>query len=283
VTWPKKIASVKIVLNRARFDSDPLILADTALYSPPPFLIGSEIMMNWSKLVAIGIFLGMAGCQPGEQSGGTDNSARDTAADSPIVGEAAEASYNMGFMVARDIKENFAGQLDEKAFIEGMSDLFSGQEHADMEARTQKTMAFVQRIRQDTMLAQGQENLAAGETFLTENGAREGVVTTDSGLQYEVLVAGDGEKPTIEDAVTTHYHGTLISGEVFDSSVDRGQPASFPVGGVISGWTEALQLMPVGSKWRLYVPAGLAYGPQPRGSIPPNSTLIFDVELLQID
>ncbi len=240
-------------------------------------------MMNWSTLVATGIFLGLAGCQPGEQNGGAENSERDAPVDAPIVGEAAEASYNMGFMVARDIKENFAGNLDEKAFIGGMSDFFSGQEHADMEARTQKTMAYVQRIRQEAVLAQGQENLVAGEAFLAENGARDGVVTTDSGLQYEVLVAGDGEKPTIEDSVTTHYHGTLISGEVFDSSVDRGQPATFPVGGVISGWTEALQLMPVGSKWRLYVPAGLAYGPQPRGSIPPNSTLIFDVELLQID
>ncbi len=224
----------------------------------------------------------MAGCQPGEQNGGAETAAPDAASDSPIVGEAAEASYNMGFMVARDIQENFAGNLDEKAFIGGMSDFFSGHEHADMEARTQKTMAYVQRIRQEAVLAQGQENLAAGEAFVAENGAREGVITTDSGLQYEILVAGDGAKPTMEDTVTTHYHGTLINGEVFDSSVDRGQPASFPVGGVISGWTEALQLMPVGSKWRLYVPAALAYGPQQRGSIPPNSTLIFDVELLEI-
>jgi FKBP-type peptidyl-prolyl cis-trans isomerase FklB len=108
------------------------------------------------------------------------------------------------------------------------------------------------------------------------------VTTTESGLQYEVIVAGDGAMPTLSDTVTTHYHGTLIDGEVFDSSVDRGEPASFPVNGVISGWTEALQLMPVGSKWRLYVPADLAYGPQQRGSIPANSTLIFEVELLEI-
>ena len=143
-------------------------------------------------------------------------------------------------------------------------------------------MTYVQGVQQAAALAEGQENLAAGEAFLAENGAREGVTTTESGLQYEVIVAGDGEMPTLNDTVTTHYHGTLIDGEVFDSSVDRGEPASFPVSGVISGWTEALQLMPVGSKWRLFVPAGLAYGSQQRGSIPANSTLIFDVELLEI-
>ena len=140
----------------------------------------------------------------------------------------------------------------------------------------------MQEIQQAAALVEGQENLAAGEAFLAENGAREGVTTTESGLQYEVIVAGDGEMPTLNDTVTTHYHGTLIDGEVFDSSVDRGDPSSFPVSGVISGWTEALQLMPVGSKWRLFVPADLAYGSQQRGSIPANSTLIFDVELLEI-
>ena len=147
----------------------------------------------------------------------------------------------------------------------------------------QQAMTYVRKLQHEAALVEGEQNKAAGEAFLAENGERDGVVTTESGLQYEVLVPGDGEKPTLDDTVTTHYHGTLIDGEIFDSSVDRGQPASFPVGGVISGWTEALQLMPVGSKWRLYVPAELAYGPQQRGSIPPNSTLIFDVELLEIN
>lgn len=124
---------------------------------------------------------------------------------------------------------------------------------------------------------------AEGEAFLAENAKKEGIVVTDSGLQYEILQAGDGEKPTAESVVSTHYHGTLIDGTVFDSSVERGQPAEFPVNRVIAGWTEALQMMPKGSKWRLYVPQDLAYGAQGSGAkIAPYSTLIFDVDLIDI-
>ena len=125
---------------------------------------------------------------------------------------------------------------------------------------------------------------AAGEglAFLAENAKRDGITTLASGLQFEVLTAGEGAKPTREDQVRTHYHGTLIDGTVFDSSYERGQPAEFPVGGVIAGWTEALQLMNAGSKWRLYVPSELAYGAQGVGSIPPHSVLVFDVELLDV-
>ena len=122
----------------------------------------------------------------------------------------------------------------------------------------------------------------AGSAFLAENGRREGVVSTASGLQYEVLVSGDGESPGPTDIVTTHYHGTFVDGSVFDSSVERGVPASFPVNRVISAWTEALQLMKIGDKWRLYCPPGLAYGPRGRSGIPPSSTLIFEVELLAV-
>ena len=122
-----------------------------------------------------------------------------------------------------------------------------------------------------------------GDTFLTDNAAREGVITTDSGLQYEVLASGEGEIPTAASTVRTHYHGTLIDGTVFDSSYDRGEPTEFPVGGVIAGWTEALQMMTVGSKWRLTVPYELAYGEQGAGGvIGPFATLIFDIELLDI-
>ena len=123
-----------------------------------------------------------------------------------------------------------------------------------------------------------------GANYLQENAKREGVTTLPSGLQYEVINDGTGPMPTIEDNVTTHYHGTLIDGTVFDSSVDRGEPASFPVGGVIKGWTEALQLMSVGSKWKLYVPYDLAYGERGAGAqIGPYSTLIFEVELISIN
>jgi FKBP-type peptidyl-prolyl cis-trans isomerase len=125
------------------------------------------------------------------------------------------------------------------------------------------------------------DNLKAGESFLAENGKRETVVSLPSGLQYEIIKQGEGPKPLATNTVTCHYHGTTIKGEVFDSSVRRGQPASFPLNAVIKGWTEALQLMPVGSKWKLFIPPQLAYGN--RGvsrEIGPNSTLIFEVELL---
>jgi len=126
-------------------------------------------------------------------------------------------------------------------------------------------------------------NLQAGMDFLAENGQREGVVTLDSGLQYEIMKTGEGAKPGPTQTVTCHYHGTVIDGRVFDSSVKRGQPASFPLNRVIAGWTEALQLMPIGSKWRLFLPPNLAYGDREvSAEIGPNSTLIFEVELLAI-
>ena len=136
-----------------------------------------------------------------------------------------------------------------------------------------KLKAFMQQKEND--------NLQAGQDFLAENGKRENVFTLPSGLQYEIIKQGDGPKPLASNTVTCHYHGTTIKGEIFDSSVRRGQPASFPLNAVIKGWTEALQLMPVGSKWKLYIPPHLAYGN--RGvsrEIGPNSTLIFEVELL---
>ena len=129
----------------------------------------------------------------------------------------------------------------------------------------------------------GESNLKEGQQFLAENKTKDGVVELPSGLQYKVLTAGEGAKPTLDDTVTCDYRGTLISGQVFDSSYDRGQPASFPVKGVIKGWTEALQLMPVGSKWQLFIPPDLAYGSRGAGGdIGPNATLIFEVELHSI-
>ena len=138
---------------------------------------------------------------------------------------------------------------------------------------TDKLRSFMQQKEND--------NLKAGETFLAENGKRENVVTLPGGLQYEIIKQGDGPKPSASNTVTCHYHGTTIKGEVFDSSVKRGQPASFPLNAVIRGWTEALQLMPVGSKWKLFIPPQLAYGNRTVSrEIGPNSTLIFEVELI---
>jgi len=136
---------------------------------------------------------------------------------------------------------------------------------------------------EESLKSQNSESLAAGDAFMAENAAREEVVSLPSGLQYEILREGSGAVPTESDRVRVHYHGTLIDGTVFDSSVERGEPATFGVTQVIAGWTEALQLMPVGSKWRLYVPYDLAYGSQDRGEIKPFSNLIFDVELLGIE
>ncbi|MBQ2291007.1 MAG: FKBP-type peptidyl-prolyl cis-trans isomerase [Paludibacteraceae bacterium] len=136
---------------------------------------------------------------------------------------------------------------------------------------------------QTLMSIQYGDSKKEGEDFLAENTKKEGVITTESGLQYEVIKMGDGKKPTANDNVKVHYHGTLIDGTVFDSSVERGEPIVFGLNQVISGWTEALQLMPVGSKFKLYIPSDLAYGAQQAGQIPPYSTLIFEVELLGIE
>jgi len=140
----------------------------------------------------------------------------------------------------------------------------------------------MQRLQQAKMASQYGANKTAGEKFLAENKAKAGVTTTASGLQYEVIKKGTGEMPTESAQVKVHYHGTLIDGTVFDSSVDRGEPATFGVNQVIKGWTEALQLMPVGSKYKLYIPQELAYGPAEQGNIKPYSALVFEVELIEV-
>ena len=142
---------------------------------------------------------------------------------------------------------------------------------------------LLDRPMQEKQAQQAKAQSKIGEIFLAENAKKDGITVTESGLQYEIITTGTGTKPTAQSRVKTHYHGTLIDGTVFDSSVQRGEPIDFPVGGVIAGWTEALQLMPVGSKWRLYIPHNLAYGERGAGpTIAPYSALIFDVELLDI-
>jgi FKBP-type peptidyl-prolyl cis-trans isomerase FklB len=152
-----------------------------------------------------------------------------------------------------------------------------------IQSEVEKAQSADQIRQEEELKTQNQESIAAGDAFMAENAKKEGVVTLPSGLQYEIIRAGNGAIPAETDQVKVHYHGTLIDGTVFDSSVDRGEPATFGVTQVIAGWTEALQLMPVGSKWRLYVPYNLAYGATDRGAIKPFSNLIFDVELLGIE
>lgn len=153
----------------------------------------------------------------------------------------------------------------------------------ELSKQVQAAQQEAQKKQQEANKVLGEKNRKEGDAFLADNKSKEGVVALPSGLQYKILKTGDGPKPTAADTVTCNYRGTLIDGKEFDSSYKRGQPASFPVGGVIKGWTEALQLMPVGSKWQLFIPADLAYGDRQAGpDITPGSTLIFEVELLSI-
>ncbi|MCC5451172.1 FKBP-type peptidyl-prolyl cis-trans isomerase [Rheinheimera sp. UJ51] len=193
------------------------------------------------------------------------------------------ASYGIGLQMGQQLADRPFDGLDITAVAAGLAAAYN--EEAPEVTEDQVRAAFT--VISERMQAVEQEKAAAlaeaGEVFLTENAKRAEVTTTASGLQYEVLVAAEGEKPTAASTVRTHYHGTLIDGTVFDSSYQRGEPAEFPVSGVIAGWTEALQMMAVGSKLRLYVPHNLAYGERGAGNaIAPFSTLIFDVELLAI-
>ena len=194
----------------------------------------------------------------------------------------ARVSYGIGRQLGDQLRDNPPPGASLEAIVAGLRDAFHGQpSQVDPEALN-ASFRVIREIMQAEAAAKAEKAAAAGRDYLVENAKREGVTVLESGLQYEVLVAGEGAKPSREDHVRTHYHGTLIDGTVFDSSYDRGQPAEFPAGGVIAGWVEALQLMNTGSKWRLHVPSELAYGAQGVGSIPPHSVLVFDVELLDI-
>lgn len=194
-----------------------------------------------------------------------------------------KASDSLGYTLAENVTQNFTTGVNVAAFIEGVEDKFADKALAISEEEASAALQVLAQKQQSAMNANAAENLAAGLAFLEQNGTREGVTSLPSGLQYEILNAAEGAKPTATDTVTTHYHGTLLDGTVFDSSYEHDQPASFPLNGVIAGWTEALQLMAVGAKWRLYLPPVLAYGARGQRSIPANSTLIFDVELLEIN
>ncbi|MCB0496258.1 MAG: FKBP-type peptidyl-prolyl cis-trans isomerase [Cyclobacteriaceae bacterium] len=192
-----------------------------------------------------------------------------------------KVSYSLGVSIARNLVSQGLTELNIKEFSEALNDVFGKQK---TKIDDQEVINILNTYFAELQAKKHAGAKADGEAFLKANKEKEGVVTLPSGLQYQVLTEGSGEKPTLSSNVTTHYHGTTIDGNVFDSSVQRGQPASFPVSGVIKGWTEALQLMPVGSKWRLFIPSELAYGERGAGdAIGPHSTLIFDVELLGID
>ena len=193
--------------------------------------------------------------------------------------------YSMGANVGKNLNDQqIFDSIGLNSFIAGLLDAVAGTVQLSDEELLAAIQLYQQRA-QERAAAALSDNLTASEEFLRQNADKEGVVSLDSGLQYLILASGpaDGASPEVDEAVLAHYHGTLTDGTVFDSSVDRGEPAQFGLSQVISGWTEALQLMKVGDKWRLFIPPAMAYGTSsPTPAIPPNSALIFDVELLEI-
>ncbi len=196
-------------------------------------------------------------------------------------------SYALGLSMGNNFRASGIQEINVEDFADGVAAVFYGSEpkmtYDEAKAEIQKFFTALEEKQRAEAAKMADVNEAAGKKFLEENGKRVEVKTTASGLQYEVIKEGDGEQPTAQDQVEVHYTGKLIDGTVFDSSVERGMPATFGVTQVIPGWVEALQLMKAGSKWRLFIPSQLAYGPQGAGGvIGPNATLIFDVELLKV-
>ena len=208
-------------------------------------------------------------------------SIKSTMSAQKLTNEIDSVSYSLGVNIGENLKTQFP-DINLKNFELAIKDVLDNQKEPKISgADAQKV---IQNYFQKQQAKASESVIEEGKKFLTENSKKDGVITLESGLQYEIIKSGEGAKPTINDQVTTHYHGTLLDGTVFDSSVERGQPATFPVSGVIKGWTEALQLMTVGSKWKLFVPYDLAYGERGAGpKIGPYTTLIFEVELISIN
>jgi FKBP-type peptidyl-prolyl cis-trans isomerase FklB len=198
-----------------------------------------------------------------------------------------KASYAIGLNIGKSMKKD-AVDVDPAILLRGLKDGLADSKPLLTDDEARASMVALQtdlrKKQEEKMLVQGDANKKAGEAFLAENKTRDGVVTLQSGLQYKILTEGTGPKPTATDTVVCNYKGTLLDNTEFDSSYKRGQPATFPLSNVINGWKEALQLMPVGSKWQLFIPSDLAYGARggPGGGIGPNATLVFEVELMSI-
>ncbi|WP_116367661.1 FKBP-type peptidyl-prolyl cis-trans isomerase [Parahaliea mediterranea] len=239
-------------------------------------------MKKYALPLAVVAAIGLTACNEKAETPAAETAAAEIKLESTQQRLSYGIAYGLGKRMSAD-----AVPLDVDAFTAGLRDAMEGKEgrmtNEEIQAEMQAYQQRMQAEAEAAQAAQAEANASASAAFLEENGARDGVVTTESGLQYEVLEAGDGEKPGADDVVDVNYRGTLIDGTEFDSSYKRGESVQFGVGQVISGWTEALQLMPVGSKWKLYIPAELAYGAGGAGGmIGPNAALVFEVELLDI-
>jgi len=220
----------------------------------------------------------------------TTAAAKSTAAPAALTTKKDKFSYALGMNIGNGLGQNLKKQsveVDWNLVAQGMKDAAAGSKTRLTTEEAKAVLTEVQneigKQQQEKMQAAGAKNKSEGEAFLAANKSKEGVVTLPSGLQYKIMTQGTGPKPKADDTVKCNYRGTLINGTEFDSSYKRGEPATFPVSGVIKGWTEALQLMPVGSKWQLFVPSNLAYGERGAGAdIGPDATLIFEVELISI-
>jgi FKBP-type peptidyl-prolyl cis-trans isomerases 1 len=226
------------------------------------------------KLIAVALVLSIFSSMVIAQKKGTPKTKKE------------KISYSIGVNIGKNMKTQGI-DLDQGLLTQGIKDGLNSSKTAMSDKDMEATMTAFQQEMMGKMQAKqkvnGEKNAKEGEAFLAANKKKEGVVTLPSGLQYKILKSGDGPKPTKEQTVKCHYRGTLIDGTEFDSSYKRGEPTEFPVGQVVKGWTEALQLMPVGSKWQLFIPSDLAYGPNGAGQmIGPNATLIFDIELISI-
>lgn len=252
-------------------------------------------MKKIGVISSIAAALLMAGCNQSTTSE-TETKTEQTKQEEAVVVEKSlieKQAYGLGVNFGSQLKAtveqiNSVGiALDMDVVKQGMQDAVAGtpsMEQADIQAALQALQTEHQKLEEEKRASESEGLIAEGATFLAENAKKEGIVTTESGLQYEVVQAAEGDKPKATDTVKVHYTGKLLNGETFDSSVDRGEPISFPLNRVIPGWTEGVQLMSVGSKYRFYIPYNLAYGEQGSpGSIPPYSTLIFDVELIAIE
>ncbi|MBX2974207.1 MAG: FKBP-type peptidyl-prolyl cis-trans isomerase [Flavobacteriales bacterium] len=229
------------------------------------------IVRTISAVVAITL---LSACSQGQKG---RNAALKTTMDS--------VSYAIGADIGGNLKRGKIDSLNVDLLAAGLSDGLDSNLRLDQETLQHVMQSFMMKMQmkmQAEEAAKGEKTRLEGEEYLTANGKRTGVVTTPSGLQYEVITMGTGPKASVSDQVKVHYHGSFVDGEVFDSSVERGEPVQMPVSQWIPGFVEALQMMPAGSKWKLAIPSELAYGPSGNGRIPANSTLLFDLEVLEV-